>query len=252
MSRTVDPDRHLALEGCFNFRDLGGYRTVDGRTVRWRRLFRADGLSRLTEADLAHLADLGVATVIDLRTDGELAERAPVSPAGEFRPAVHHLPMIDVLPPIDEYPSWADDGFLVGRYAAILADGMGAIGRALTLLAAPGGIPGVFHCTAGKDRTGILAALVLGLAGVPDDDIVADYALSREAMVRMLEWLRFEHPEVAEELDRREDAILAVRPTVMARLIEHVRAEYGSFEGVAAAAGAAKAVEALRAALLDS
>ncbi len=67
--------RLVELEGCFNFRDLGGYETTDGRTVRWRRLFRSDGLHRLTEGDLEDLAELGLATVIDLRTVAEVEER---------------------------------------------------------------------------------------------------------------------------------------------------------------------------------
>ncbi len=74
-SPDAGPARALTFEGCVNFRDLGGYRTADGSEIGWRRLFRADGLHRLTEADRAQLVDLGVATVIDLRTVDEAEQR---------------------------------------------------------------------------------------------------------------------------------------------------------------------------------
>ena len=244
-----DAERRIQLEGAFNFRDLGGYPAADGRRVAWRRLFRADGLARLTDGDLARLDDLGIATVVDLRTPMEL-ERAP-TPAVPSSPDVHHLPMFDVLPDEEELPDWVDARFLIGRYSQMLDDGRNAVAEAIRVLASPGAVPAVFHCTAGKDRTGILAAVVLGLLGVPDESIVADYELSRDAMVQFLEHLRATlREEQRAGLDRREDAILAARPEVMAGLLDHVRSAYGSFEGLASAFGAGDAVEPLRAALL--
>jgi protein-tyrosine phosphatase len=91
------PPRRLTFDGCFNFRDLGGYRTADGRQTRWRRLFRADGLGRLTESDFAILASLGIAIVIDLRTvlEAETQGRFPDDVDGI---SYHHLPLTDTLP----------------------------------------------------------------------------------------------------------------------------------------------------------
>src|SRR5579859_4556528 len=185
MTAPAGNQRVVDLEGCFNFRDLGGYRTVDGRCVRWQRLFRADGLHRLTEADLAHLAGLGLATVIDLRTEKELDEVGRIAwPAPDL--AFHHLPMLDVLPDRTTYPAWVDAGYVADRYVAMLEKGRDAVAEALAILTDPTAYPAVFHCAAGKDRTGLLAAVVLGLLNVSDEDIVADYALSQHAMTRML------------------------------------------------------------------
>ena len=91
------PSRTLEFEGCVNFRDLGGYRTTDGRMVAWRTLFRADGLNKLTDADLAQLTDLGLATVIDLRTLDEAEQRGSF-PVDRVAVTYVGLPLTDVLP----------------------------------------------------------------------------------------------------------------------------------------------------------
>ena len=241
-------DRRIVLEGAFNFRDLGGYPAADGRTIAWRRLFRSDGLSRLTAPDLHRLVELGIQTVVDLRT---LDERERDSlPEGPFTPAVHHLPMMDVLPTEDELVSWVDEDFLIGRYSQMLDDGAAAIAEAVRVLAAPGAVPGVFHCAAGTDRTGILAAVVLGVLGVPDDVIAEDYALSQAAMVEFFEFLKKRHPDKEEELLRREAQIESITPRVMRGLIEHVERTYHGFLGFADHLGVADRVPDLRDAVL--
>jgi protein-tyrosine phosphatase len=244
-------DRLIPLEAAFNFRDLGGYPTADGRRVRWRTLYRADGLSRLTEHDVEVLDELGIATVIDLRTVEELEEQGRVPEVGTRELAFHHLPLFDVLPTQDEMVLWDDIEFVARRYHEMMRDGTTAITRSLGLLADPASHPAVFHCRAGKDRTGILAALVLGLLGVPEDHIVADYALSQSAMQRMLDQLKIEHPDRHEELEKRRGAIVNAVPEVMAGLLATIRETYGSFEGYAAELGVGGVVDDLRAALLE-
>jgi protein-tyrosine phosphatase len=250
MTAPAGNQRVVDLEGCFNFRDLGGYRTVDGRCVRWQRLFRADGLHRLTEADLAQLAGLGLATVIDLRTEKELDEVGRIAwPAPDL--AFHHLPMIDVLPDQTTYPAWVDAGYVADRYVEILEKGRDAVAEALAILTDPTAYPAVFHCAAGKDRTGLLAAVVLGLLNVSDEDIVADYALSQHGMTRMLAWLRAERPEAREQIDGRASAIVAAEPETMSLFLARVRERHGSFAGYADFLGVASAVVHLQHALLD-
>ena len=242
--------RVVDMEGCFNFRDLGGYRTADGRTIRWQRLFRADGLHRLTDTDLNQLADLGLATVIDLRTGQELEEVGRISwPASDL--AYHHLPMLDVLPDRTTYPAWVDASYVAERYEGMLEKGADAMADALLILADPSAYPAVFHCAAGKDRTGLLAAVVLGLLGVPDDDIITDYALSQEAMGRMLTWLRAERPDVREQIDNSAAAIVAAEPDTMSLFIQRLRQRYGSFATYAESLGVGGAVAPIRQALLD-
>lgn len=242
-------DRHIELEGAFNFRDLGGYETADGRMIRWRRLYRADGLSRLTPRDMERLAELELATVIDLRTTGELQEYGRIPEPG-WELEFHHLPIMEALPDRDEYPAWVNLDYVLGGYARMLETGGPAIAAALRLLADPATYPAVFHCSAGKDRTGILAALVLGFLGVPDEVIVADYALSRAAMERRYRRLLEEHPDRREEIERWKPALLSAEPEVMAGLLDTVRRRYGSLGGYAAAIGAVDALDGLRDALL--
>jgi protein tyrosine/serine phosphatase len=242
-------DRHLSFEGCFNFRDLGGYAGADGRTVRWRRLFRADGLHRLTPGDLRALKDLGLATVIDLRTQDEVDRRGRLDAGLELD--YLHLPMFDVLPPAEELPQWERPEYVAGEYQRMLALGQATVTRVLQLLAEAESYPVAYHCMAGKDRTGIMSAVVLALLGVADEDIVADYALSRIGMVRLLEALRLEFPDRAESLDQSAAAIVAAEPESMAAFLLAFRAEHGSAEAYVASLGLAGVGERLRELLLE-
>ncbi|MCU1462478.1 MAG: putative protein-tyrosine phosphatase [Acidimicrobiales bacterium] len=249
-------ERAIALTGCFNFRDLGGYETMDGRRMKWRRLFRADGLSRLTPDDLGVLGPLGLATVLDLRTTAELDEfgRFVGAGPGGSAPAYHHLPMIDVLPDRKDFPRWVDPSIVADRYVEMLGNGRAAVVEALTVLGDPGNLPAVFHCSAGKDRTGILAAIVLGLVGVADEVIVADYALSAAAMERMVAFFRSENredPERAEAIETYAPAMVAAAPETMAAFIRSVEDEHGGFAGLVEELGVPQAGDRLRMALLD-
>src|SRR4029077_17029923 len=91
----------------------------------------------------------------------------------------HHLPLVDVLPDRKGMPSWIDTAFVAARYREMLARGTDSVAEGFAGLPDPSAYPAVLHCAAGKDRTGIVSALVLGLLGVADEDIVADYALSQ-------------------------------------------------------------------------
>jgi protein-tyrosine phosphatase len=244
----VTVDRLIELEGAVNFRDLGGYATVDGRRTRWRVLFRADGLGELTEPDLGILRRLGIRTVIDLRTGHELqqsrfdVEAHPV----EF----HHFPFIKSLTNADDFAR--APGFLGTQYQRMLEDAAPQIVGALTALAAPDARPAVFHCTAGKDRTGLLSALVLSLLGVPEDTVVADYALSGAAMARLRAKLLIKFPDGKLLVDADADAIFSADPSNMVALFAHLEERYGSVTGYASAIGLPDTVvDNLREAMLE-
>lgn len=246
-----EPDfqRQLWFDGCFNFRDLGEYRTEDGRTVRSRRLFRADGPHALTDADGAMLRALSVTTILDLRTIEEAAER------GHFAAVIpdvltYSLPMTDVLPDVDELPTWTDPAVVSARYLEMLDSGHEAICEALAILTDPEAFPAMLHCSAGKDRTGILSALILGILGVPDDVIVEDYALSGPAMVRFVDHLQRMYPDFNERLARIAPALIAADPDAMRGFLAGFRAEYGSFDHYLTDLGMASAVPYLRTNLL--
>jgi protein-tyrosine phosphatase len=169
-------DRHLRFDRLHNFRDLGGYRGAGGREVRWGRLYRADSLGKLDGADWDRFAALGVRTVVDLRHPSEVARRGRVRECDgiAFRNvSIEHRPY-------DQAGLGADievTPYLTGRYLELAHDGKAELREAIELLADSDG-PAVFHCMAGKDRTGIVAALILTLLGVGEPDIVADFALS--------------------------------------------------------------------------
>jgi protein-tyrosine phosphatase len=181
--------RHIAFDRLHNFRDLGGYRTAEGRVVHWGRLYRSDSLAKLSTAE--HPADwerflaLGVRTVIDLRYPWEIENWGRVPEFGGL--AFHNLSIEHQ--PYDQAqlgPETAVVPFLAERYAEVAEDGVAELRRALEIIASDGSGPLVFHCAAGKDRTGLLAALVLSLLGVGEDDIVADYALTGLATERLI------------------------------------------------------------------
>jgi protein-tyrosine phosphatase len=240
-------DRLIALEGAVNFRDLGGYTTFDGHRTRWRVLFRADGLGELTEADLTIMRELGIRTVVDLRSGHEVEQsRFDV----DAHPVTfHHFPFIKSLPNVEDFER--APGFLGTQYTEMLDDASTQIVGALTALAAPEARPAVFHCTAGKDRTGLLSALVLSLLGVPEETIVADYALSGEAMARLRAKLMVKYPD-GKSFIADSDAVFSADPANMVTLFAHLRARYGTVSAYASEVGVPDdVVSGLREALLE-
>lgn len=232
-------ERHLRFDNVFNVRDLGGYRGSGGRTVPWRTVLRADGLHRLTGDDLAKFASLGVHTVLDLRTHIELQERGRLGAGGEVDIRYHHFPLLQENWDPESYDEAIGPvRFLADRYLDMLEGGRGAIGGALRVIADPDSKPLVFHCAAGKDRTGVLAALTLSLLGVADDDVAADYALSAEAIERFGAWLARTRPEAAQELSNNvPEGFVAAPHDAMLLFLTELRERYGSVEDYAARAG---------------
>ena len=240
-------ERLIALEGAVNFRDLGGYPAGEAKRTRWRTLFRADGLGELTEADLEVLRALGIRTVIDLRTGDELergrfdVEAHPV--------AFHHFPFIEQLPDAEEFER--RPGLLGTQYLEMIAGAGPQILGALETLARPGSLPAVFHCNAGKDRTGVLSAVVLSLLGVDEPTVVTDYALSGEAMLRLRAKLVRKYPESRDTIENMGE-VFSADPAQMEQLLDHVRAQYGSVEAYVSSLGSEPdLVEHLRDSLLE-
>jgi protein-tyrosine phosphatase len=169
------PQRHFPLQGTYNVRDCGGYYTRDGRMVKWGHFFRADGLHRLTPEGQAALLSLGVQTIVDLRRSDEL-KIAPNVFADSKHVRYHHVSLL-----VDQESSAGpqrDPEPLVVTYRRILDERQEQVYKILATFADTTGLPGLVHCTAGKDRTGVIAALLLAFVGVPHETIIADYALT--------------------------------------------------------------------------
>ena len=185
--------RRHEFEGSFNFRDLGGWRTNDGATVKWGRLFRADSVHLMSEGDVIRARDqLRIRTVVDLRNDEEIA----IGGIGTLAEAAerHHAPLSSRrgLGPVDaavvvnvaatdRSPETLSAGYLLTleRSADLIVD---VVGR----FAASDALPGVFFCAAGKDRTGVMSAVVLGAVGACDEDIVEDYYLTADSIDQII------------------------------------------------------------------
>ncbi len=246
LSAVDDPARVVALEGVHNFRDLGGYEMGDGRRIGWGRLFRADGLYRLTERDLELLDAIGIRTVLDLRSAGEV-EQHGTFPFERHPVAFHALPIIDTtwrdrdIPTFDETEQGEVD-FLTWAYLDMLAVGGDRFAEAIHRLSVPEAMPAVFHCAAGKDRTGLLAALVLGGLGVDRDVIVADYALTRAGMERLRVWVATNHPEMEERMNETPSFMLAAHPDAMANVYDTLVTEHGSVRNYLATIGVGDAL----------
>ena len=234
----------VKLEGCFNFRDLGGYATAAGRRVRTGCVYRSDGLQHLTAADLDHLCDdLKLGAVIDLRGNDEVAE-AGSGPIAARAVTLHRLPLFpETRSRAGERRVSSSQLANMGElYFVMLTLAREPIARVVKLLA-EADVPTVFHCAAGKDRTGVISALLLSILGVPDSTIVADYAFSRENIAAINARLnasnsyqRFMHelPEGAYDAD----------PEAMRVFLAKVADEHGSMLEWAESAGVDRAAQA--------
>ncbi len=217
-------ERHIPFVAVHNFRDLGGYEAAGGRPIRWRRLFRADSLQGLSQDEARWLRDeLGLRTVIDMQ-GGVGRDPGPLVANGVNR---HHLSIWDdhmqeLLMRLERPIS--------GEFYVTLAERFGLqFTEALRLLSEEGSYPAVFHCTIGKDRTGVLAALLLATLGVDDETIIADYGLSNSAIAQIREHL-LTLPDLSDDYKARLDLTLAVEPLAIATLLDELRARHGSIE----------------------
>jgi len=230
-------ERLIALEGALNWRDLGGYRTADGRVTKWDCIYRSDGLDQLTDADLDVISELGVKLVIDFRVDREVDEN-PSRLADHPDLRCQRLPIggdevegrsiLEVIRAGELRTYTVEE--MAGTYERLLEEFAPVFGEVLTHAADPDNHPMVFHCTAGKDRTGLMAMLLLGVLGVSDEDIVVDYELTTQYRSnRRLEILGPEIEKAGGDLETVRPYLTAFAP-VMVATIERLHRDHGSIE----------------------
>jgi len=247
MQTTETPTRHLQLEGTYNVRDTGGYATADGSTIRWRTLLRGDSLHHLTAAGQAALMDAGLHTVIDLRRDTELAQAPNVFAASD---AVRYLNISLLDGAVDPAP--AQPRTLNDVYVSILDTAHAQLRVVFAALVEPEAFPALVHCTAGKDRTGIIVALLLANAGVPAATIAADYALSETYLAG--EWVaQMRERVIAAGGDwARMELLMGSPEELMRQTLVGIEAQYGGVPQYLRAIGVPEAtLDALRSALVE-
>lgn len=247
----------IELDGTLNLRDLGGWTTAEGRTVKHGQAFRCDRLSDLSSDDHATLDGLGIKTVIDLRYEREVAEH----PSALWNAVTNHLEIPMGGGQLADQKSFIEraiDGEFEGitdadvgeSYLSLLTDHAGDFARVVTATATEG--PSLFHCTAGKDRTGLTAMLILSTLGVSDDDVLTDFGLSNtyRAETRIAQ-LRDFFTERGLDVEDFRPALSAPIPA-MEQAQAWIAAEHGGAEGYLRASGMTDdAIATMRANLLD-
>jgi protein-tyrosine phosphatase len=233
--RTIQTaERVIPLEGAVNFRDLGGYETSDGKRLAWGKVYRSNELHRLTGNDLVLMHELGIKLWCDLRSYPEVEERPDRVPEGI---TYRHIPIYS-KDPIGRlrviFMRHRLDEVSKRLYrTSIIDEGAAALGGLLKLVADPANLPLVYHCTGGKDRTGVISALLLSICGVPEETIIRDYSLTNLSIEKFLSDIRAAfrgtRPPPGLKLEQFYP-LLSARPELIEHAFAHIRTTYGSLQ----------------------
>ncbi len=233
-SGIITGERRVHFEGAVNFRDLGGYETADGHRVKWGRIFRSGSLDRFTDRDQALFRQMRIKLVCDFRTQTEVKnapDRLPEDGIGEYL----HLPIkqgeIDSVAAWERMKkgdiSWLTKDFMINGYIRSIDDFAGTWGIVFNRLAESGSRPMVIHCTAGKDRAGVCAALILLALGVPEETIIYDHGISNIFIANLLKTV-YEHIR-SFGIDAKKVIPYFTAPSdYIVSLLNHIRETYGS------------------------
>lgn len=240
----------LPLEGCFNFRDLGGYATATGRKVKTGMLFRSDGLQNLTSQDANYVREtLGLVTVVDFRNTHEVARDGRSDAA---IPWVNYL----IEPVLEERGAITATGEedpaerLTDMYLWALRNGGGHLASAFNVVATVENLPAVFHCSAGKDRAGVFASLILGVLGVAEKSIVEDYLVTNQKVALIIQ--RLSSRPGNEHMQRIPVDFFRAQAPAMEAVLAEVRAVHGDAAGFFQSNGVDQAtIDRFRATLLE-
>ena len=233
-STIITAERRVKLEGAYNFRDLGGYRSADGRRTRWGKIYRSDSLTRLTENDLTVLKQIGIRWVCDLRAPAEVKKRPDHLPedgsidyinlpivSGNFDTVTAHEKI--VKGDID----WLNEDYMIKGYLYTIDNYASTWATFFEHLAASASYPLVFHCTGGKDRAGTGAALILLALGVSEETIIDDHGLSNIFLADIMPKLYNYFSSFGIAKENLHPYLTASRAAIV-KLLEHIRITYGS------------------------
>lgn len=231
------PGRIIEVDGVFNFRDMGGYRTTDGKKVKTGLVYRSGALGEITEAGLAKLQELGIKLICDLRSHEEQVaapNKLPQNPA----PTYAHLPLLAADNRRERlmallFNRSRFNTMMPEMYTRVIVDGNAHLyGDILRRIANADNLSMIIHCTAGKDRTGVAAMLILSLLGVPEDVILADYSLSNLYYEHFLQFGRLAVSSIAWMGITAEDLqpLFISHPDTLKATLAHIHRKYGSVE----------------------
>lgn len=229
--------RHIPFSGMKNFRDLGGYKTLDGRNVRWGLLYRSDSLHKLTENDLKRLSELSLGAIIDLRSDHEKERRPDRIPDGvryveisilDASTRVWHESRDDMIRDMQKVDPVK---YLSATNVELASQFTPEFQRFLREVLSSNGRPLLFHCAAGKDRTGFGAAILLRMLGVPHETVMQDYVLTDKYLLGAYKW----RLAIAQLLKGRGFAngvrgFMRAHPDYLTAAFNTLEAAHGSFE----------------------
>lgn len=218
-------ERALPLSGVFNFRDLGGYMTKDGRSVKWGMLFRSGELSGLTENDMEYLAGIPLLTVVDFRGSYEVSSTPGIYPPKVRNKYSCPITTGDIMSAANKMPDREEaERLMIEANSTFISsnDIASQFKRFFKLLLKKRKAPLVFHCTAGKDRTGIVAALTLLALGVDEQTVMRDYMLSNI-------YIKEKYAAMAERYPNLQP-LLEVKESYLNTALDKIKSDYGSID----------------------
>ena len=230
----IDPKRHLNINGSYNIRDLGGYKTLDGKFTSWKSFLRSDDLHRLPPSSQSALLEYGLTTIVDLRRPDELKAKPNVFKNSTQVKYQNYDLAGDIENPT--YPSEISNTHTnttrvnFSMYYHWIDHRQGEICSILSTLASPNIRTGLFHCAAGKDRTGMIAALLLGIARVPIETITEDYGLTARFLFEADRKQRIESGEDVRNYTWQDYQRLYCPPDEMLNVLQYIQHKYDGFE----------------------
>lgn len=226
--KAIAADRHLPMTGGYNFRDLGGYRTQEGKYVKWGRIFRSDDLHNLIEEDLLYLAEIPIISIVDFRSEEEsaqLPDRNPSSTKENYKLSISPGNLMSVFSLSKESITPEKIDTLMKEMNVLLVTDPNCINsykRLFELLQSHSDTPLLFHCSAGKDRTGMGAALILSALGVDEQTIMKDYLLSNIYLANKYSKIKAENPNLS--------SLFEVKPEFLQAGLDRIKKDHGSVE----------------------
>lgn len=220
-------ERHLPMEGGFNFRDMGGIRTKDGKSIKWGKIVRSDDLHNLTGADLEYLSAIPIISIVDFRSEDEMKsapDKLPASTKNYYPYSINPGNLNAAADGLDNLATMNMDSVMMQINVMLVSDSA-SIKRYrdfFNLLQDEKNVPLLFHCSAGKDRTGMAAALILYALGVDEVQIMEDYLLSNKYIGAKYAKYVEQYPELK--------SLFEVKREYVSAGINKIKADYGSVE----------------------